>query len=155
MKRLFVLIMLFGFILAGCATTDVCSEIPEGEKSVLCLAADKMDVKLDDIGQALKIKNIAGLSMEHYAAIEAMEYIDECDEYLEAASRLTYQNLILFLLSSQKKLSPTVRAVFIVYGGNLSIPELNAAILTDYDIQLLRKHLDEQRQVVIPFTFEQ
>jgi len=156
MKNIFISLLLTIMIsFIGCTAKDYCAD-PETKPIVLCAAANKLEVELGDVATALKLGNVSGLATNIYTAQEALDFIDECLVYLEEAESLTYKTLVDAILAKHGTLPATVQALFIIFDNpvSLTIPELNEAILTGHDINLLVLHLQKQRVIVLPFLAE-
>ena len=157
---IYVLTAIFISLMVGCSTIQT-ANVCDGMDSVLCEASVSLDVPLKTISTALKVGNVAGLSGNLYTAQQAYDFIVKIETDIGALEKLTlngnggsYKYFITLLMDKYDKLSPEVQALFIIFGDgiDLSIPELTNEILTPYDFVLLKRHLSEQKLIILPFV---
>lgn len=158
MKKLCIILFALIFLSFGCRTlrhSEVCTHIPDGERSVLCEASDKLNVSLETIATGLKVGNLAGLMGDLYLAQEAVDFIDRVDDLLGVAEKkgVSYATFIEVTKSLFGVLPPEVQALFVIVEdyANIAIPQISDYFLTAYDYKLLRLHLEKQRMIVAPF----
>ena len=151
MKKLIILSVCL-LVMVGCKMNmqDVCTQ-----PSTLCKAAEKLNVPLKTISMSLKLGNIAGMRSNLYTAHQASAFLENLKLELEMmeSNGATYQYFISLVYKRLGQLPPEVMALFIVVGQDvdLTIPELSDNLLTGYDYELLRRHLNDQKLLLVPF----
>lgn len=159
-KKLFVVSVVLLFV--ACAgqqiKPSVCDTIPTDSYSVICEISAKLKVNPEDVSNVLKVANVAGLATEKYTAMEAKDFIDDIRVYLKRAQSgygLLYATLVEFIEKKYGLLPPEVQASIIILEqyGTLDLSVIPGAdmVLSDYDFEMLYKHLDEQEAIITPF----
>ena len=153
-----VLAVLAVLAMAGCATINinkpsVCDK-PEAQDSVICELAGHVGQTPETVAGILKISNIAALAGNLYTAQEAEAFIDEAIEHLiffKDMDTLTYVQVVKYTLQKLSLLSPEAMALFVILDGFTSYDFGEVRLLTDFDIDMLVKHLNDQKLILAPF----
>ena len=160
MQKRKIMMMVVGVVfLVGCATTgvqkpSVCDTIPDGQTSVICDLAKQVGQSPETVAGILKLGNIASLAGHLYTAQEASLFIDEAIEHLiffQGMDTLTYVSVVQYTLNKLSMLSPEAMALFVVLEGFTSYDFGEVRLLSDFDIGLLLKHLNDQKALIAPF----
>ena len=157
---IFIVISLL-FIFTGCATTgvqkpSVCDTIPEGQTSVICDLSSQVGQSPETVAGILKLGNVAGLAGHLYTAQEASLFIDITIDHLKFIQAngggLTYMSAVQYILNSLSIMSPEAQAVFIILEDFMNFDFGEIRLLSDFDIGLLIKHLNDQKAIITPFV---
>ena len=164
------MVLLFTFLCVGilstmhfqsCATTgvqkpSVCDTIPEGQTSVICDLSAQVGQPPETVAGILKIANIGALSGHLYTAQQAALFIDEAIGFLEIIqennSELTYMVVVQYILQKLEIMPPEVQAIFVVLEDFMHYDFGGIRILSPFDIDLLLKHLHDQKAILAPFV---
>ena len=158
-----LLILLVLFVAAGCATTgiqkpSVCDTIPEGQTSVICELAGKVGQRVETVAGILKLSNVACLAAKLYTVQEAQDFIDDTIKNLLAIQQggggLTYLTAVQYIANQLKLLTPEAQLLFIVLKDFMYFDFGEERLLSDFDIGLLLKHLNDQRAILLPFLLQ-
>lgn len=167
MKRLLILALLSVFLFCSCAINVpedqlVCNNIPADSYSVICQVAALLTVKTgrevepEQLSKVLQATNLAGLATNRYTASSANLFLDTLIKQatvFEEQGGVTWATLVTYAIGEYKDLPPTVQASFIIAQGWIDVPEAyTQKILSGYDWQLILRHLNKQKMVVLPFT---
>lgn len=153
MKRVmaFVCAALLAFttLFAGCATyqtfPSVCDTITE--RSVLCETADKIGVRLEEVGNVLIVANTVAITEGLYTAEQANAVFRKIIELLggEATrSFITYEQFKLKI----REILDKYPSLMIVADSYLDMFMSSQTIITEVDKQILIEWLDGRIQVV-------
>ena len=144
-------IMFLIFTLQGCSTTGtICQNVPTGQTSVICTLSTKLNTSPEAMSQVLQIANVAALEKSLYTAQQANAFIDQIIMDVEAykGKTITYAQAVKYLNDKFNILSPQVQAVFIIMNpADLAAKEITIP-LSDYDVNLILKHLAKQKALV-------
>lgn len=155
MKRLLGVLAVLMIFISGCATSNICENIPEGQISVICEATDFIHVSPENLSKILLITNIAALEADKYTALEAMAFVNDAEAKLIAVkgkNTLTYGDVVNYLINEHAGLSPRLQAVFTIVDPLSSLiymEEQLPTILSDFDIDLLLLHLAKQKTIIM------
>src|SRR4030042_144288 len=142
------MIIFMGMLLMACATQGIiCQNIPEGQVSVICALAGKMDTSPEAISQILQVANFVALEKSLYKAVEAQEFVEEIIDDLKniKANTITYTEAVNYVNKKYNILSKEIKAVFIIINpADLATREIKIP-LSEYDINLLIGHLEKQK----------
>lgn len=153
MKKLAILIIVL-FVSAGCSVLKAKNPVCVTEEpSVLCAAADRLGVSLDNVGLTLKLGNIGGLSRDYYSAQTAFDYLEEAKVFVQTHENLTYGDFVKEVIDRFLNLDPAIQALFMIVQDDyeLNVEELEKEPLTEYDYYLVLTHIEKQKQLVYPF----
>jgi hypothetical protein len=164
MKKLIVFAISF-LVVFGCAatqttntTTTVCDQIPDGSYSVLCEISSATGISLENVAGVLQTGNLAGLAADAYTADQAMDFVCEIRTYLTRAQNgygILYTTLLGYLEEKYGLLPGVVQASITlasqIAGADLSGIAGAAKMLSDYDFELLYRHLDAQEEIIKTF----
>lgn len=151
------------FLISGCVTMkgpndSYCSSIQEGQYSVLCLVAERLNSTPEAAAAILKLSNVTMLATDKYSAREALGFIDGIDIYLKQMefTGVTYKMVMQAFMSRYAKLTPAVQSLFVVFEGavKIDVPEITMLPLTVLDFSKIYNHLAEQRAVIMPFLLQ-
>lgn len=147
--KLTTLILIISIIamLAGCATT---SSLCPKEGSAICALSEKLNTSPEAISQVLQIGNIAALEKSLYTATEADKFINQIIADVQAykGKAVTYTQAVQYINKKFNLLSPQIQAVFIIMNpADLAAKEITIP-LSDYDIDLILKHLQKQKVLI-------
>ena len=109
-----------------------------------------MNTSPEAISTTLQVANVMALEKSLYKAQEAEEFIDNIIQDLKniKGKSITYAEALDYINDKFKVLSPEIQAVFIIVDpAGLATKEIKIP-LSDYDINLLIKHLEKQKQIV-------
>jgi hypothetical protein len=158
-----VLILLVLFVITGCATTgnqkpSVCDTIPEGQTSVICDLAKQVGQRPETVAGILKLGNVAALAGHLYTAQEASLFIDIAINHLEMIRAeggvVSYTYAVQYILNTLSVMSPEAQAVFIILEDFMYFDFGEIRVLSDFDIGLLLKHLNDQKLLLAPFLLQ-
>ena len=141
-------------LLTGCGAKSMLCSVPEASGSVVCKLAGKMDTSPEAISKALKIANAGGMTLKIYEAQEAERFIDDIIREVEAyrgSGEITYLDAVNYIRGKHNKLSPEVQVLFEVIDPGVLSKKLIEIPLTDYDFELILKHLNAQKRIVAAF----
>lgn len=136
-------------LLAGCATT---SNYCPHEGSAICTLSEKLNTSPESISQVLQIANVAALEKSLYTAQQADLFIDAIMADLKKVKAegvsISYVDALKYVSDKFDLLSPSAQAAFIIMNpADLATQEINIP-LSEYDIDLLIKHLKKQKALV-------
>ena len=161
MQKRKIMMMVVGVVfLVGCATTgvqkpSVCDTIPDGQTSVICDLAKQVGQSPETVAGILKLGNIASLAGHLYTAQEASLFIDMVIDYLKFTQAngtgVTYMFAVEYILYTFSFMSPEAQAVFIILQDFMNFDFGETRLLSDFDIGLLLKHLNDQKALIAPF----
>ena len=154
--KLFILIIGIFFVFAGCAINQqapsVCDTLESGQ-SVICDMAQEVGQSPETVAGILKLANVGALAADFYTALEADVFLDvtigHLEQIAESGQGLTYMAAVQYVLSTMAKLSPEAQAAFIILQDFTNIQ--TGALLSEIDIQMMLKHLRDQKLIVAPF----
>ena len=148
----YALIMIICWVMLGCSTKSMLCDIPEAENSVICALSQKMNTTPEMISQSLLVANFGALEADLYTAQKANEFVDkiinDIGELRALGRTITYIGAINYIDGKFKVLPDKVEAVFVLINPagladkNIRMP------LTDYDFELLLRHLNKQKQII-------
>jgi hypothetical protein len=164
-KRNSIFILMLGvmFLVANCAgiapqKPGVCDTIPEGQTSVICDLAHKVGQSPETVAGILKLGNVAALAGHLYTAHEASLFIDITINHLKFIQAngdgLTYMSAVQYVLNALSGLSPETQAVFIILEDFMYFDFGEIRVLSDFDIGMLLKHLNDQKMLIAPFLMK-
>jgi hypothetical protein len=155
----FVLLLQFTACITLTAGQPMCDDIPDGQYSVICLVAGKMNTTPEAAGAILRLANLSALATDRYTAIEADRFVREVDAFLvkSRTGDLTYAAAMTAAVAKYQTLSPAARAVFILFEDLAVIrsPGIVDLPLSEIDYAALFTHLDRQRALIAPFLAAQ
>jgi len=159
MKKLLVILCAVLFLM-GCAidigTSKVCSNIPQGQYSVLCDISAKVGTTPEAVGTVTKVANLFLLGETHTAK-QAYDFIGELQaksKDAQAFDGATYDQIIDYATAKWADLPPKVQAAMEVikayYGVKVSgsLPKL----LSQYDWSIIDQMLADQKAVIAPLV---
>lgn len=142
--------LLICLCICACSTTSNLCPAPDGQASVICSLSGQMNTSPEAISTTLQVANVMALEKSLYKAQEAEEFIDNIIQDLKniKGKSITYAEALDYINDKFKVLSPEIQAVFIIVDpAGLATKEIKIP-LSDYDINLLIKHLEKQKQIV-------
>lgn len=161
MKRfnpfLVLLMLCAAAVLTACDDESrLCAGIPDGEYSVICQVAERLNTTPEAMAGILKVSNIAALSAEKYSAGEAMAFLEDVETFLVRAQTegITYAAAHAAAVVRYQQMAPAARAAFSLIEGDLAVhaQAVTALNLSGYDYELLFLHLAKQRAIIAPFV---
>lgn len=151
-KLLSVLSILVIMLLTGCATTSQLCLVPEAENSVICKLSKKVKTTPEAISQTLKVANIIAMETNVYTAQQADKFIDRLIEEVQnmqnLGSEVTYMNIVKYIDGEFSLLPPKVQVVFEVMNTEGLLSQTIEMPLTQYDFELLLRHLQKQKELI-------
>jgi amino acid permease len=149
--------ILVGLFCFACCTsnTNICDNLPEGENSVICAVTRSANVSPENLSKTLIVTNFAALEADVYTAREAMDFVLKAEAGLLEAQKLnktlTYGDVVNYLITEYSGVSQRAQAVFTVVDPLSSLVSMDAQmpqILSDFDIDLLLRHLSKQKAII-------
>jgi hypothetical protein len=143
-------------LLGACSTVSNICPAPDGQASVICALSEKMNTSPENLSQILQVANFVALEKSLYTANEASEFIDQIILDLKTAKyeqrgggpAITYAQALDYVNKKFNVLSAEVQAVFIILNpADLASKEIKIPMI-EYDINLLIRHLEKQKQIV-------
>lgn len=146
------IVILFCLIMAGCGTKSVICDVPEAQNSVICALSQKMNTSPEMISQSLLVANFGALEADLYTARQANEFVDriinDIEELRALGKTISYIGAINYIDGKLKALPVKVKAVFVMVNP-VGLADKNIKMpLTDYDFELLLRHLNKQKQII-------
>jgi hypothetical protein len=139
-------------VLWACSSASFLCSVPEAEGSAVCALSEKLHTTPEIISQSLQVANLGALEADLYTARQANEFIDkiiaDIEDIKAMGKKISYLQAINYIDSKFKVLPARVKAVFVIMnpaglaGQSISQP------LTDYDFELLTKHLKIQKDII-------
>lgn len=161
MKRIFILLSVFFLSACGIplttSTDSVVNQVPEGQTSIICDVAKAYNVTPETVARIIKTQNVAAIAAGAYSPEQAMAFLDEIETYLvnSQAVGLTYTAAVTAAKNKYGRLPPEAQAVLIILDDFIDVPEIySARLLTEYDYEILRMGIEDQRRVLWPFLAE-
>lgn len=148
----FLLTGIFSCAFNGGGVSPVCLNIPEGEKSVICELANEMNTTPEALSQILQVANFGALESDVYNAQEANKFVDgiitDLKGIQETGNVITFMQAITYLNKKFDLLPTKIQVLFVIINpDNLVNYQINIP-LSNYDIILLIKHLNKQKQII-------
>ena len=138
----------------GCLFSDspsVC-ELEEAQTSVICKIAGKIGRTPEDVGNVLKLTNVAVLTADKLDAKKAYAFLEEVGEDLDAAiaakRTLTYNRLLAYINKKFDILPPRIKKGFTAIMVLDTSSPLAQEALTAFDMQLIQKHIRDEMNIV-------
>jgi len=156
MKKLLLSLALLAFGCAGTAIQkpSICDTIPAGD-SVICDLSERVGQPVETVAGILKLSNVAALAADLYTAQQANKFIDKTIGYLKTTSvDLTYVSAVQYVLTTLSMMTPEAQAVFIILDDFVNVDFGSVRLLSEFDIGLLLKHLNDQKLILVPFLIE-
>jgi len=166
MKKFFVLAVILAVLLfpaVGCVTlpvnsTSICDQVPEGQYSVICMVAERLNMTPEMVGGIIKVGNITALAGEVYTAQDALNFIEDVTVFLEKAKMQGITYALAYKAAEDKylKLPPATRAAFTIATEvfQADLPEVNSLNLSEFDYVHLFAYLESQKNIIEPFLIE-
>jgi hypothetical protein len=156
LKKLLVISLVLLF--SGCSlfkadikTSNVCSNIPTDQKSVICELSQKMGTTPENINKVVQFGNAVSLEEKLYAAKDAKVFIQKLRDginKIKDRKDYTLQDLLNDIQKEYSKLTPKVQLAFMV----LNPVDLSKYGVTNplspYDYSLLLMGLDSQDLII-------
>jgi len=153
-KKIAVLIITV-FCMVGCSitqssTTTICDQIPEGQSSVICAAADELGVTVEETAKLLKLANSGLIISDKASAKEVLSFIVDTKQLLNSLSNgLTLKEVLSYTEWGYDSLSLESQVLVSIIDPFVGV-EINVSeYLSDFDIYLLLSHLDDQEDMVM------
>jgi len=93
-----------------------------------------------------------------YTVEEAREFIDNTIKALidlnQIGTELTYQSAVQYVANQLKLLTPEAQALFIVLQDFMTVDFGQTRLLSDFDIGMLIRHLNDQKIILAPFLLK-
>jgi len=147
MKRL-IFIMLVGMLLSSCVALQpkpsVCDK-PDAEGSVICALAGRIGTTPEQLDFMLRLGTAVALDSNPDEAGEALRYLDKATALLNGTG-ITYDALAMLL--KNKPLTFVVATEVIDQMVGLENPLGELLPISEFDIGLLRTHVERQKQLI-------
>lgn len=132
-----VLLIALVFTFMGCSYIQTSKVCETEQKSLIC---EKIPHP-EQAGILLQIANITALKKDAYSAEQAFKFLDDVESFLKEAD--TYGNACRWIANEMDKYDLEV-LILSGYIDILNIPET----ITEYDRELLLKHIERQRALI-------
>lgn len=147
-------------LMVGCShiTTNtkpkVCDTLEPGQESLICDLSEKIGQTPESIAVILKVANIGYLSVRPSDAIMVNDFLCEVEELLiEAKGQgVIYPVVRAYVIEKYCSSPEIVQANIILLRGLVEDnTDFQTRILTDFDINMLLYHVNQQKQILVPF----
>jgi len=130
-------------------TDSVCDKVPEGEVSLICVAADSINTTPEAVARVLRLGSATLIHEDKVSAEEILTLISEAKDKLERLDRIiSPANIIAYLEDAVSGLSMEAKIMIEVMDPFANVEISIPKVLSPYDIGLILKHLDDQERLV-------
>ena len=152
MKHFFMILITFllagGIFLSGCVGLEpqpsVC-EKPEAEGSVICNIAARIGTTPEQLDFIIRLGTAAALDKNPDQAGKALMFLDKVEALLDG-NGVTYDALAVLL--KDKPLTFVVMQEVLDQMAGLENPLGELLPISDFDLSLLRTHIERQRKLI-------
>lgn len=147
-----LIVLLVMFLISACGGTSMLCSVPEAENSVICSLSKEINTTPEMISQTLMVANIAAMEADAYTARRADKFINglitEISDVRKLGKEVSYLDVVNYIQTKFDVLPVRVQTLFVVvnpaglYEQRITIP------LTDYDFELILRHLQRQKNIL-------
>jgi len=149
-----ILILVLVALMAGCGALgiitqekpNVCITSPEATDSYICATLTKLGVEPKDANILFKFVNVELIRQKAYSKIDFLYFLDNIESILNTDT--SYVQIVSYILHETDQINGIYGAEFVLlsdYFNAFKSPKL----ISEFDIQLLKIHIKEQREILV------